>query len=80
MQAGVRRIVYSSSASVYGDAIHTPMTEEHPYNNQTFYGATKIAGEHFFKSLAARSGFKWVGLRYMNVYGPRQDYRVPTCR
>lgn len=75
IQAGVRRIVYSSSASVYGDAIHTPMTEEHPYNNQTFYGATKIAGEHFFKSLAARSGFEWVGLRYMNVYGPRQDYQ-----
>ena len=71
----VKRIVYSSSASVYGDAVRTPMDEDHPYNNFTFYGATKIAGEHFFKSLAARYGFEWVGLRYMNVYGPRQDYR-----
>lgn len=70
----VKRVVYSSSASVYGDALETPMTEDHPYNNFTFYGATKIAGEHFFKSLGAKYGFEWVGLRYMNVYGPRQDY------
>lgn len=71
----VKRVVYSSSASVYGDAVVIPMTEEHPYNNFTFYGASKIAGEHFFKSLGHRYGLKWVGLRYMNVYGPRQDYK-----
>ena len=71
----VKRVVYSSSASVYGDAVELPMTEEHPYNNFTFYGATKIAGEHMFKSLGARYGLDWVGLRYMNVYGPRQDYK-----
>ncbi|HEY6140019.1 MAG TPA: SDR family NAD(P)-dependent oxidoreductase [Thermoanaerobaculia bacterium] len=71
----VKRVVYSSSASVYGDAVEVPMTEEHPYNNFTFYGATKIAGEHMFKSLGARYGLDWVGLRYMNVYGPRQDYK-----
>lgn len=71
----VKRVVYSSSASVYGDALEIPMTEEHPYNNFTFYGATKIAGEHMFKSLGHRYGLPWVGLRYMNVYGPRQDYK-----
>ncbi|OGV51771.1 MAG: NAD-dependent dehydratase [Lentisphaerae bacterium GWF2_52_8] len=71
----VKRVVYSSSASVYGNALELPMTEEHPYNNETFYGATKIAGEHMFKSLGARYGLNWVGLRYMNVYGPRQDYK-----
>ena len=71
----VARVIYSSSASVYGDALHTPMDEDHPYNNFTFYGATKIAGEHFFKSLGARYKLPWAGLRYMNVYGPRQDYR-----
>lgn len=75
LQNGVKRVVYSSSASVYGDALETPITEIHPYNNLTFYGATKIAGEHFFKSLGHRYGLNWVGLRYMNVYGPRQDYR-----
>lgn len=72
--AKVQRVVYSSSASVYGDAVEIPMTEDHPYNNFTFYGATKISGEHMFKSLGARYGLPWVGLRYMNVYGPRQDY------
>ncbi len=71
----VERVVYSSSASVYGDAVELPMTEDHPYNNDTFYGASKIAGEHFFKSLGHRYGLDWCGLRYMNVYGPRQDYK-----
>jgi UDP-glucose 4-epimerase len=75
IKAGVKRVVYSSSASVYGDAVDLPMTEDHPYNNNTFYGATKIAGEHMFRSLGERYGLNWVGLRYMNVYGPRQDYR-----
>lgn len=73
--AGVKRLVYSSSASVYGDAVADPMTEEHPFHNRTFYGATKIAGEEMLKAMAVRAGFEWVGLRYMNVYGPRQDYR-----
>jgi len=72
---GVKRLVYSSSASVYGDAVEEPMTEAHPYNNWTFYGATKIAGEHMFKAYHKRYGLEGVGLRYMNVYGPRQDYR-----
>ena len=71
----VQRVVYSSSASVYGDALEIPMTEDHAYNNFTFYGASKIAGEHFFKSLGHRYGLNWCGLRYMNVYGPRQDYK-----
>ena len=71
----IERLVYSSSASVYGDAVEVPMTEDHPYNNWTFYGATKIAGEHMFKAYHKRYGLKGVGLRYMNVYGPRQDYR-----
>jgi UDP-glucose 4-epimerase len=71
----IKRLVYSSSASVYGDAVLEPMTEDHPYNNWTFYGATKIAGEHMLKAYHKRYGVKGVGLRYMNVYGPRQDYR-----
>jgi UDP-glucose 4-epimerase len=71
----VERVVYSSSASVYGNAVEIPMVEDHCYNNETFYGATKIAGEHMFKSLGKRYGLNWAGLRYMNVYGPRQDYQ-----
>jgi UDP-glucose 4-epimerase len=71
----VKRLVYSSSASVYGDALEEPMTEEHPFNNQNFYGATKIAGEAMAHAYFHRYGLPFVGLRYMNVYGPRQDYR-----
>ena len=72
-RAGVRRVVYSSSASVYGNAVVTPMTEDHPFNNRTMYGATKIAGEQFFRSFFEQHGLDYVGLRYMNVYGPRMD-------
>ena len=71
----VKRLIYSSSASVYGDALTDIMYEDHPYNNWTFYGATKIASEHMFKSFHKRYGVEGVCLRYMNVYGPRQDYR-----
>ena len=69
----VKKLVYSSSASVYGDAVTIPMTEEHPYNNRNFYGATKIAGEHMCRAFHDRYGLDYVGLRYMNVYGARQD-------
>ncbi len=69
----VERLVYSSSASVYGDAVEVPMTEVHPFNNRNFYGATKIAGEAMCRAFSDRSGLSYVGLRYMNVYGPHQD-------
>jgi len=71
----VKRLVYSSSASVYGDAEEEPMTEDHPFNNKNFYGATKICGEAMARAYHYRYGLNFVGLRYMNVYGPRQDYR-----
>ncbi len=75
LNAGVERIVFSSSASVYGDALATPMTEDHPFNNRTMYGATKIAGEQFFRAIYEQHALPFIGLRYMNVYGPRMDYK-----
>jgi UDP-glucose 4-epimerase len=69
----IERLVYSSSASVYGDAAFIPMTEEHPFNNRNFYGASKIAGEAMARAFYDRYGLNYVGLRYMNVYGPYQD-------
>lgn len=71
---GVQRLVYSSSASVYGNAVDEPMNENHPLNNKNFYGATKICGEAMIRAFHYRYGINYVGLRYMNVYGPRQDY------
>jgi len=73
--AQIERLVSSSSASVYGNASFVPMTEDHPFNNRTFYGATKIAGEAMCRAFYDRYDLPYVGLRYMNVYGPRQDYK-----
>lgn len=69
----IKKLVWSSSASVYGDAVEIPMTENHPYNNKNFYGATKIAGEAMCTAFNDRYGLSVIGLRYMNVYGPHQD-------
>ena len=66
-------LTWSSSASVYGDAVEIPMKEEHPFNNKNFYGASKIAGEVMATAFNDRYGLKVIGLRYMNVYGPHQD-------
>jgi UDP-glucose 4-epimerase len=70
----VKRMVYSSSASVYGNALFTPMTEDHPFNNRTTYGATKIACEQMLRAIYQQHNFPYVGHRYMNIYGPRMDY------
>jgi UDP-glucose 4-epimerase len=76
--SGIRRLVFSSSASVYGDAVTEPMQEDHPFNCQEFYGASKVCGEMLIRAMYQRerkkgSGFEYAGLRFMNVYGPRQD-------
>lgn len=69
----IKKLIWSSSASVYGDAVEIPMTENHPFNNKNFYGATKIAGEAMCTAFNDRYGLSVIGLRYMNVYGPHQD-------
>lgn len=74
-RAGIQRIVYSSSASVYGDAVAVPMTEEHPFNNRTTYGATKIACEQMLRAVYAQHALPYIAFRYMNIYGPRMDHR-----
>ncbi len=71
----VKKLIFSSSASVYGNPVELPMKETHPYNNQTFYGATKIADEHMCKAFYHRYGLNYVALRYFNAYGARQDYK-----
>ncbi len=71
----VKRVVFSSSASVYGEPSYLPMDENHPFNNRTPYGASKIAGEQMLRAFHEMYGLNYVGLRYFNVYGPRQDHR-----
>ncbi|MFF0373987.1 NAD-dependent epimerase/dehydratase family protein [Actinoplanes missouriensis] len=73
-EEGVKKLVASSSASVYGLAEEFPTTERHhPYNNDTFYGAAKAFNEATLRSFHAMKGLDYVALRYFNVYGPRMD-------
>ena len=70
----IKKIIYSSSASVYGLAQHFPTPEsDNPYDNQTFYGAAKLFGEQLFRSYKFMYDMDYVALRYFNVYGPRMD-------
>lgn len=70
----VGRVLYASSASIYGLADVFPTSEiHHPYNNRTYYGAAKIAGEGMIRSFAEMFGLQYAALRYFNVYGPRMD-------
>ena len=70
----VKKVVYSSSASVYGLAQNFPTPEtDNPYDNQTFYGGAKSWGEQLFRSYKFMYGLDYVALRYFNVYGPRMD-------
>jgi UDP-glucose 4-epimerase len=74
VRARVRKVVYASSASVYGAADAFPTTERHhPYNNRTLYGAAKVMNEGMARSFREMYGLPSVGLRYFNVYGPRMD-------
>lgn len=70
----LKKLIYSSSASVYGLAQHFPTPEtDHPYDNQTFYGAAKLFGEQLLRSYYHNYGLSYVALRYFNIYGPRMD-------
>jgi len=72
--AGARQVVAASSASVYGMADAFPTSEQHhPYNNRTWYGATKVMLEGLLRSYHTMYGLPYVALRYFNVYGPRMD-------
>lgn len=72
--AGVRKMVAASSASVYGLATVFPTPEnQHPYDNDTIYGAAKVFNEGLLRSFRAMRGLDYVALRYFNVYGPRMD-------
>ncbi|MGZ8171695.1 MULTISPECIES: NAD-dependent epimerase/dehydratase family protein [Methylobacter] len=72
--AGVKKVVAASSASIYGLADTFPTREDHhPYNNRTWYGASKIMLEGLLRSFNEMYGLPYVALRYFNVYGPRMD-------
>lgn len=69
---GVKRLVYASSASVYGDPETLPMREDGPLSPLTPYCISKLAGEHLLRFYGRQSGLSWNALRFFNVYGPGQ--------
>lgn len=73
-KAGVKKVLAASSASILGMADTFPTTEEHhPYNNRTWYGASKMMLEGLLRSFNDMYGLDYVAMRYFNVYGPRMD-------
>ena len=71
-RASVRRIVYASSASVYGNPTQLPMREDDKPAPITPYCVAKLAGEQMLDFYARRAKLSWLGLRFFNVYGPGQ--------
>ena len=71
-QRRVRKIVYASSSSVYGNPECMPISEEHPLHPISPYGASKLAGEKYCEVYQRLYGMDTVILRYFTVYGPRQ--------
>jgi len=70
---GVRRVVYASSSSAYGDDPTLPKVETLPSNPISPYAVAKLAAEHYCRTFARLYGLETVSLRYFNVFGPRQD-------
>jgi UDP-glucose 4-epimerase len=71
-RAGVRRVVYASSSSVYGGAAERPTPESAPLLPRSPYAVTKLTGEHYCRVFSELFDLETVALRYFNVYGPRQ--------
>jgi UDP-N-acetylglucosamine 4-epimerase len=71
--SGVRRVVYASSSSVYGDSEELPKHEGMTPNPLSPYACSKLAGEHYCQVFSRLYGLEAVVLRYFNVFGPRQD-------
>lgn len=76
VEAGVKKIVAASSSSVYGEGVYLPTDENHPFNNDLFYGASKVANEQYYRAFYKKYGLDFVAFRYLNVYGPRQPHEA----
>jgi len=76
-RSGVRRLVYASSAAVYGVPQSIPLSEESPVAPISPYGLEKWVDERYAQLFGELYGFASLGLRYFNVYGPRQDANSP---
>lgn len=72
-EANVKKIVFASSAAVYGNPKYLPVDTDHPTNPESPYGLTKLTVEHYLRLASEIYGIDYTALRYSNVFGPRQD-------
>lgn len=72
-KSGVKKVIYASSAAVYGNPEYLPIDEKHKVNPISYYGISKHTAEHYFEVYSQLYGLKYTILRYANVYGIRQD-------
>ncbi len=77
LRAGAKRVVFSSSASVYGDVQELPVTEDASPNPLSPYGLDKLASEHLLRLYSEQFGIRTCSLRFFNVFGPRQNPANP---
>lgn len=75
--AGIKRFVYASSAAIYGEPGKLPLDEEAAAKQLSPYGLEKKINEHYADLFHRLYGFSSLGLRYFNVFGPRQDSKSP---
>lgn len=75
--AGVQRMVYASSAAIYGEPYSLPLTEDVPMQQLSPYGLEKKVNEDYADLYHRLHGFSALGMRFFNVYGPRQDPKSP---
>lgn len=76
-QQGMRRMIYASSAAVYGNTHALPVSEKTITNPLSPYAADKLAGEHYLNFYSAKHGIATTAFRFFNIYGPRQDASSP---
>jgi len=80
LDSNVKKIIYSSSSSVYGEIEYLPIDEKHPTNPISVYGATKLAGEKYCHVFSKNYGMNIITLRYFTVFGPRQRPDEAICK
>lgn len=76
-KAGIKRFVYFSSAAIYGDTVHLPVSESHPQEPLSPYGASKLSGEKYALMFHRAYGLPTTSIRPFNIYSPRQDPSNP---
>ena len=77
VEHGIKKIIFASSAIVYGNPLRLPLEEDHPTHDTTLYGIFKTANEDLLRSFREQNGLAYAALRYFNIYGPGMNLFGP---